>query len=113
MNEKKFGELSYEMIQDITNSTYFKRGEEYQKMGMVKKGWIFDDGIKAKVEGNYKPYYLIEVNISDKMKLNGSCTCPIGFGCKHIIATCLQFLYKPNFFLPIDSKKHFNQKTLQ
>ena len=105
MNEKELPRLSYEMIQNITNPTYFQRGEEYQKSGMVNKGWIIEDGIKAKVRGNYKPYYLVEIIITDTMELTGRCTCPVGFGCKHSVAGCLQFLYEPEFFIRLDSQK--------
>ena len=90
--------ISYEMILEMTNSIYFQRGEEYQSWGMVRQGWIIDNGIKAKVAGNYKPYYLVQISLSDTMKLRGSCTCPVGFGCKHSVAACLQYLYKPKTF---------------
>ncbi|HEA71072.1 MAG TPA: hypothetical protein ENH98_03995 [archaeon] len=97
--------ISYEMILEMTNSTYFQRGEEYQSWGMVEKGWIIDKGIKAKVAGNYKPYYLVHITLSDTMKLRGSCSCPVGFGCKHSVAACLQYLYKPKTFKLIQSSK--------
>lgn len=93
--------ITYEMILEMTNSIYFQRGEEYQSWGMVRQGWIIDNGIKAKVAGNYKPYYLVQITLSDTMKLRGSCTCPVGFGCKHSVAACLQYLYKPKIFLRI------------
>jgi len=99
MKEKDIPQISYEMIQEITNPMYFNRGESYYKSRMVKKGWIIEDGIKAKVRGNYKPYYLVEITVSDTMKLRGKCTCPIGFGCKHSVAACLQYLYEPEFFI--------------
>ncbi len=105
MREKDIPQISYEMIQEITNPTYFNRGESYYKSSMVKKGWITEDGIKAKVIGNYKPYYLVEITVSDTMELTGRCTCQVGFGCKHSIAACLQYLYEPEFFIKIDSYK--------
>ena len=71
MNEKDIPQILYEMIQEITNPTYFNRGESYYKSRMVKKGWIIEDGIKAKVRGNYKPYYLVEIIVSDTMRLKG------------------------------------------
>lgn len=112
MDETELPRLSYEMIKGITNPTYLYRGENYQRSGMVKKGWIIEDGIKAKVRGNYKPYYLVEINVSDTMKLRGKCTCPIGFGCKHSVAACLQFLYEPEFFInKIDTQKSSNLKV--
>lgn len=90
--------ISYEMILEMTNSVYFQRGEEYQSWGMVRQGWIIDNGIKAKVAGNYKPYYLVQITLSNTMKLEGYCTCPVGFGCKHSVAACLEYLYKPKTF---------------
>ncbi len=103
MKENDGPMISYEMILEMTNSIYFQRGEEYQSWGMVRQGWIIDNGIKAKVAGNYKPYYLVQITLSDTMKLEGSCTCPVGFGCKHSVAACLQYLYKPNTFKSIQT----------
>ena len=105
MKENEFPPISYEMIQEITNPTYFNRGQSYQRSGMVKKGWIIENGIKAKVRGNYNPYYLVEINVSDTMELTGRCTCPVGFGCKHSVAACLQYLYEPDFFIKLKSYK--------
>jgi len=113
MKERKVPHISYEMIQEMTNSIYFNRGESYQKSGMVKKGWIIEDGIKAKVRGSYKPYYLVEMNVSDTMELTGRCTCPIGFGCKHCVAACLQYISEPNSFIRLDSQNFLRPEVLK
>ncbi|HEC39498.1 hypothetical protein LCGC14_0802250 [marine sediment metagenome] len=113
MKENDSPMISYEMILEMTNSIYFQRGEEYQSWGMVEKGWIIDNGIKAKVAGNYKPYYLVQITLSDTMKLRGSCTCPVGFSCKHSVAACLQYLYKPKTFKLIQSSEDSIIETRQ
>ncbi len=102
--------ITYEMIKGMTNSTYFQRGEEYQNCGMVKKGWIIVNGIKAKVKGSYKPYYLVSIFLSDNMRLRGSCTCPVGFRCKHCVAACLESLYKPRTFEIVQSLETQSKK---
>jgi len=40
------------MIQEITNLIYFNRGESYYKSKMIKKVWIIENNVKAKVRGN-------------------------------------------------------------
>jgi hypothetical protein len=113
MKETDCPMITYEMILEMTNSIYFQRGEEYQSWGMVRQGWIIDNRIKAKVAGNYKPYYLVQITLSDTMKLRGSCTCPVGFGCKHSVAACLQYLYKPKTFKLIQSSESSIPETRQ
>lgn len=101
------------MIHAITNATYFRRGENYQSSGSVISGWISENTIKAKVSGNCAPYYLVKISLTRNMRLTGSCTCPIGFGCKHTVATCLQYLYKPKFFKQKNVKKRSHETFLK
>ena len=63
--------------------------------------------------GDYKPYYLVQITLSDTMKLRGSCKCPVGFGCKHSVAACLQYLYKPKTFKLIQSSESSIPETRQ
>ena len=113
MKGKKIPQISYEMIQEMTNPTYFYRGESYQRSGMVKKGWIIEDGIKAKVRGNYKPFYLVEIIVSETMELTGRCTCPVDFGCKHSVAACLQYISEPEFFIRLNPQNFSSPVVLK
>ncbi len=103
MIKSKLKQLTEEIIRKMTNPIYFERGENYQKQGMVIKGWITDTGIKAKVNGNYKTYYIVEIELDEQLKLRGNCTCPVSYGCKHCVAACLHYLAHPNYFLDLSS----------
>ncbi len=98
MSEKVYPVITHQMIINMTNSIYLERGKDYQKKGMVKQGWIIDNYIKAKVRGNCKSYYLVQIAMHNNNTITGNCTCPIGFSCKHCVAVCLQYLNYPEAF---------------
>ncbi len=105
MSRKGQYHLTDKIIREMTNSASYERGRAYQKMGMVLKGWITDIGIRGKVSGSYKPYYLVDITVKNSSEITGNCTCPVGSDCKHCVAVCLQYLYHPNSFLELKSTR--------
>ena len=73
---------------------YFSRGEAYYREGHVlrvsrdKKG----QKITAVVQGSQHQRYHIHITVTtvhQKMTIEGYCSCPIGYNCKHVVAALL------------------------
>lgn len=78
-------------------SAIFSRGLEYQKQNRVKlnKVDLVDDRIAAEVKGSGQNIYRVKVawfNEKDGFYVDGECSCPVGFNCKHVVAVLLAAL---------------------
>jgi superfamily II DNA or RNA helicase len=74
----------------------FSRGELYAAQGRVKR-IIFNNEkhLIASVQGTRSNPYKVDIQIKEvgsKKTFHGSCSCPLGRGCKHIVATLLEGL---------------------
>jgi SWIM zinc finger len=95
-------------VQDITYNfpmQDYNRGKVYARQGRVGKiTFIGTDKLTALVQGSKPNPYKIEVQIIDRgnrKELNGNCTCPLGYECKHIVAALLAGMeYFPNTTTP-------------
>ncbi len=67
-------------------SKAFERGMEYCKQGRVRNVTIYGNTVKAAVIGSDK--YRVEIKLG-KGVIEGECTCPVGYSCKHVVATLL------------------------
>jgi hypothetical protein len=71
----------------------YVRGQEYARAGRVVDIKISDDGkLIARVQGSGRNLYKIEVQIESyrsKKRFSSDCSCPLGMGCKHIVAALL------------------------
>ncbi len=85
-------------LRSLFSSAYLTRGRQYQKMGRVRYLAVTEQGrmITARVNGTRQEPYGVAIRIPSKssngIKISGSCTCPIGYNCKHVAATLLQAL---------------------
>jgi len=76
---------------------YFARGKAYQLEGRVSDCHYNDDTdrITALVKGSqgkvYRTSVFVEKN-GNRLSVHGACSCPIGYLCKHVVATLLEFL---------------------
>ncbi|ODS38877.1 MAG: hypothetical protein A7316_06825 [Candidatus Altiarchaeales archaeon WOR_SM1_86-2] len=73
----------------------FGRGESYYRRGKIRSMDVSRDKkeITAKVDGNYG-IYDVEIYF-DEDGISADCDCPYdGYGCKHIVAVLLEFLYE-------------------
>ncbi|TCL90142.1 SNF2 family DNA or RNA helicase [Rhizobium sp. PP-WC-2G-219] len=75
----------------------FSAGKAYQRQGrVIAFQWHGDDGIAAQVQGSdRKPYRLsisIEPNHTGRVVIEGDCSCPVAFNCKHVAASLLHGL---------------------
>ncbi len=92
--------------QEILNNLYFQfdsktvlRGQNYYKSGFVKScdTKIDEDGdiiINSLVDGTF--LYSQDILIDgDNYSIDGDCSCPVGYNCKHVAAAIFQYLANP------------------
>ncbi len=71
----------------------FMAGTVYQGQGRVLFLTQDKTGIVSKVHGNERVPYVqhIQINtINGKVDISGSCSCPVGFNCKHVAAALVE-----------------------
>ncbi len=78
----------------------FRRGLGYFRQGRVLKARISADGsvVTGKVRGSYAKSYRQHIDITPSgrnVMISGSCSCPVGFNCKHVVAVLLTGLRQP------------------
>ena len=88
-------------IKDLRNAcgqAYYQRGARYAQHGHVKDLEIKDSGstlvLNANVVGSEAYPYHVNVIIKDirsQINIIGTCTCPIGHNCKHVVAACIAY----------------------
>ncbi|MHC0449613.1 MAG: SNF2-related protein [Candidatus Lariskella arthropodorum] len=84
-------------IEDVKFSFTHKdyvRGQEYAKQRRVLEvKFNSNNQISALVRGSRSSPYAVKVQIfdnGDRKGFSGHCTCPLAYGCKHIVATLLE-----------------------
>lgn len=84
--------FSYNQIQQFVDPGTFQRGETYYLEGRVEL--LTDnpatDQVQALVDGN-RVYTVNLRQVGEE--LYGRCSCPVGWDCKHVVATALSWLY--------------------
>ncbi|WP_342257119.1 DEAD/DEAH box helicase [Rickettsia endosymbiont of Aspidapion aeneum] len=92
MSFKKFY-TTEDIINNFPDKDYL-RGSAYAKQGYVKNLSFNNGKLLADVQGSRDEPYQVEVEIitgEDNSKIfEGICSCPVGFDCKHIVATLLE-----------------------
>lgn len=86
-------------IMHAVGSTYFDRGEAYYSQGRVISldvDNIDEDTVAlyAVVSGSGRKVYQLDISIEqldDGIIIDGSCTCPMDYNCKHVAAACLAY----------------------
>ncbi len=97
-NEKK---LHTENIIEECSRASYERGREYFHKGLIKHCKVQSEGtlftqLNASVEGTATSPYKQNIRLiwrSDfsSVDIEGSCSCPVGYNCKHVAAVCLYF----------------------
>ncbi len=87
-------------IRSNTDADSYTRGLRYFQQGHVSSLSMEDDGantviLRSTVRGSdgkiYKQEIYIESFDDDYTDIEGECSCPVGFNCKHVVAACLLF----------------------
>jgi len=91
-------------IKKEVDSGSYIRGIGYFQQAMVEKLDVerIDDDLVvlyATVKGSGNAIYSQEIDISrlldGSIDINGECSCPVGFNCKHVVAACLEYHFNP------------------
>jgi len=80
--------------------TYFARGEHYYRDGRVMSVRYREGVIESEVIGRGSRIYQqrIDVHLKPPLQVEGECSCPVQFDCKHVIAALLAWLEQPEGF---------------
>ena len=95
--------VSLNDIQDNIDSKYYQRAIEYYSQNTIKfyKSNIHTDTngedtltIISKVMGSslYSQNIDITYIISNEVLIEGECSCPVGYNCKHVAAVCIKYV---------------------
>ncbi len=80
-----------------TSASAFKAGQRYQRQGRVLSFETAPDGmIRARVQGSERRPYVQRITLrqtkAGATDFDGTCTCPVGYNCKHVAAALLEGL---------------------
>jgi len=101
MNTPK--ELLHSAIKIGCSASTYERGIDYFAQGrvlnlnVISKGVLFVQ-LSATVKGNNVIPYKQNIRISWRddyrsPRIEGNCSCPMGYNCKHVVAACLMYQY--------------------
>ena len=81
--------FNYKYLKDNASPGSWRRGCEYRQTNQAEISEIGKSGVKAKVKGNFKAFYDVELKFK-KGSVEPSCTCPLKEKwCKHAIAAAM------------------------
>jgi superfamily II DNA or RNA helicase len=98
INQKKLlrSDIRYEC-----GDAFYERGRSYFEKDMVIDLTVKSEGalfvqLNAAVKGSHKDPYRQNIRIIwrpdySAAEIEGDCTCPIGYNCKHVVAVCLKY----------------------
>lgn len=100
--ERSLGALDTDVITDddirrAVAPNAFQAGLQYQEERRVQNLQVAPDGVtlSAQVRGSRRSPYRQSIRLvpgrSGNVSTSGSCTCPVGFGCKHIAAVLFEY----------------------
>ncbi len=77
------------------NPAYIQRGKSYYKQGMVIEAEEHQSGnlVTATIKGAGQNSYFCQIQLEFRTRaissIQGNCSCPVGFNCKHVVAALL------------------------
>ena len=89
-------ELTENDIRSWTDSTTFGRGTDYYRNGYIlhprRQGMM----LKAQCLGSQPTPYRVQATLNAQGIAMATCSCPVGFACKHTVALLLTWVHKPD-----------------
>ncbi|NHZ90935.1 helicase [Massilia sp. CCM 8733] len=87
--------------ENIDEATY-ARGSDYFRRGKVHFCSVEGDDIVGTVRGSGRSFYrqMIAVSEDGGVMIDGSCSCPMEYNCKHVVAVLLTYLQRPEAQAP-------------
>jgi hypothetical protein len=99
MNNPK--QLTLSAIRHACSESSYERGRNYYLKGQVVKLTVSSDGalfvqLNSSVKGSVKTPYNQNIRIVwrpdySAATIEGDCSCPVGYNCKHVAAVCLMY----------------------
>lgn len=99
--------LSHEDLTRIFDFNSLSRGIDYAKKGRVLALHIDEQNnkIKATVHGSAENKYHCVVTYKEEARyISGTCSCPVAYNCKHIVAVIVEHMNKPQLKPAADSE---------
>src|SRR5438034_1039216 len=84
--------FTIDSIRDHVDSASFQRGKQYFISGNVLNVTIDDEIVFGKIKGSTARPYITEFTIEETKIVDSSCSCPVGYACKHVAALGLKAL---------------------
>lgn len=91
--------ITEEDVRKLVGYNNFERGQDYLRYGRVFDTRRAGMTLIAKCEGLRGTPYRAQVVFDDAGVTSGTCSCPIGGYCKHVVALLLRWLAQPDAFL--------------
>lgn len=97
--------ISEEQLRDMTTPKVYPRGVELYRQNAVRHITLRDNRLTAQVKGTYQPFYTVVVELEDGEVVAAVCDCEYEFEgwCKHIVATLLTCMHKPESVETLES----------
>ncbi len=91
-------ELTETDIHNWTDARSFERGKGYQRDGFILHPRRQGMTLKAQCLGSQPTPYRVQVTLNEKGIANATCSCPVGYACKHTVALLLTWVHEPDTF---------------
>jgi uncharacterized Zn finger protein len=85
-------------VEDYVPDPYFARGQSYYRSGHVFDTVRRGSRIEGYCEGSAPEPYHVVVTLDEDGITGDECSCPMGSGCKHVVALLLTWAHKPKQF---------------
>jgi len=91
-------EITLLNIRKNIDSSYYKRGTQYYNQGRVRRCLLKKSSntsvvLLGTVKGSSMNLYRQEITINSTQGIiiQGECSCPVGYNCKHVVAVCIEY----------------------
>jgi len=84
----------------------YQRGQDYARMGKVRAAHWDHDKLIGEVDGSGAERYRQTIRVGDKgpgIAIQGSCSCPVSYNCKHVVAVLLVDLERALAVAPVSA----------
>jgi hypothetical protein len=89
-------------IFDMTDGATVERGSDYFRRGKVQSYRVNGEEIEGVVSGSGRRVYEQSIYLSEDyaVEIDGSCTCPMEYNCKHVVAVLFAYLERQSLKPP-------------
>jgi len=98
--------LSEKDAENYIPDPYFQRGRNYYHSGTISDTVRRGNRIEGYCEGSASEPYHVVVTLGKESIVGDECSCPMGGGCKHVVALLLAWVHQSDEFIehePVDS----------